>query len=103
MSKSKSSRVRAVTSAPDQSLAASRVAFAVDALRKRGVLAGRRSHKLSARIDPGLIQAARERLGQGSDTEIVTAALAVLAGGDDFGAWLVGQSGRLPEDFELAF
>ena len=81
----------------------SRVAFAVRWLERRGILAGKRSHKLSARVDPGLLRAARERLGESSDTEVVNAALAVLAGGDEFGAWLVGHSGRLPEDFELEF
>ncbi|MBA3812263.1 MAG: hypothetical protein H0X27_11600 [Caulobacteraceae bacterium] len=80
-----------------------RVAAATDWLERRGVLAGARSHRLSARIDPGLLRAAREKLGAGSDSELVTAALAVLAGGDDFGAWLVGQAGALPQDFELAF
>ncbi len=80
-----------------------RIAFAVDWLDRRGALSGKRSHKLSARVDPGLLRAARERLGEGSDSELVNAALAVLAGGDDFGAWLVAQAGRLPEDFEPLF
>jgi hypothetical protein len=80
-----------------------RVAFAVRWLERQGILAGKRSHKLSARVDPGLLRAARERLGENSDTEVVNAALAVLAGDDEFGAWLVGRAGRLPEDFELEF
>jgi len=86
-----------------RALTRSRVAFAIDALAKRGATRGARSHKLSVRVDPGLIAAARARLGERSDTELVTAALAVLAGGDEFGAWLVSQAGRLPADFELAF
>jgi hypothetical protein len=81
----------------------SRVKFAFGWLERRGVLAGTRSHKLSARVDPGLLGAARARFGEGSDSEVVNAALAVLAGDDDFGAWLVAQPGRLPEDFELEF
>ncbi len=37
------------------------------------------------------------------DTELLTAALALAAGGDDFGAWLVTGGARLPADFELEF
>ena len=85
------------------SVTQARVSFAVRWLEQRGILAGKRSHKLSARVDPGLLRAARDRLGEHSDTEVVNAALAVLAGGDEFGVWLVGRSGRLPEDFELEF
>ncbi len=88
---------------PGQGATRARVSAATDWLERRGVLSGARSHRLSARIDPGLLRAARDKLGEGSDSEVVTAALAVLAGGDDFGAWLVGQAGALPEDFELAF
>ena len=40
--------------------------------------------------------------GLRGDSDLINAALAVIAAGDDFGAWLVGQAGRLPEDFELA-
>jgi hypothetical protein len=92
-----------VSPASSTSVTQSRVSFAIGWLERRGVLAGKRSHKLSARVDPGLLDAARQRLGQGSDTEVVTAALAVLAGGEDFGAWLVSRAGRLPQDFELEF
>jgi hypothetical protein len=36
-----------------------------------------------------------------SDSELVNAALAVLAAPDDFGPWFAAQAGRLPKDFEL--
>jgi hypothetical protein len=65
-------------------------------------LAGARSQKLSTRVDPGLIEVARRRTGLRSDSDLINAALAMLAAGDDFGPWLVRQAGRLPEDFELA-
>jgi hypothetical protein len=58
---------------------------------------------VSARIDPGLLEAARARLGANSDTDLLTAALALAAGDDDFGAWLVTRGSRLPADFELEF
>lgn len=78
-----------------------RVRFALAELDRSGVLTGTRSKKLSMRVDPGLIEAARRRTGLDSDSELVNAALAIIAAGDDFGAWLVQQAGRLPADFEL--
>jgi hypothetical protein len=79
-----------------------RLEFAVVELERSGTLTGARSQKLSTRVDPGLIAAARRRTGLRSDSDLINAALAVIAAGDDFGAWLVTQAGRLPEDFELA-
>jgi hypothetical protein len=79
-----------------------RLRFAFVELEHSGTLAGARSLKLSTRVDPGLIEAARRRTGLRSDSDLINAALAVVAAGDDFGAWLVHQGGRLPEDFELA-
>jgi hypothetical protein len=58
---------------------------------------------VSARLDPGLLEAARAKMGLDNDTDLLTAALAIAAGDDDFGAWLVTRGGRLPEDFELEF
>jgi hypothetical protein len=79
-----------------------RLQFALAELEQAGALAGARSEKLSTRVDPGLLDAARRRTGLRSDSDLINAALAVVAAGDDFGAWLVRQAGRLPEDFELA-
>jgi hypothetical protein len=79
-----------------------RLNYAVLELQHAGALTGARSQKLSVRADPGLIEAARRRTGLHSDSDLINAGLAVIAAGDDFGAWLVRQSGRLPEDFELA-
>jgi hypothetical protein len=79
-----------------------RLQFAVAELERSASLTGARSQKLSTRVDPGLIEAARRRTGLRSDSDLINAALAVIAAGDDFGAWLVSQAGRLPENFELA-
>jgi hypothetical protein len=84
------------------SLTAARIRFAFAELERSGELAGARSQKLSMRVDPGLIEAARRRTGLHSNSDLINAALAVIATGDDFGPWLAGQAGRLPEDFELA-
>ena len=95
-------RARLASSATGDALTTTRLKFALAELERSGALAGARSQKLSTRVDPGLIEAARRRTGLRSDSDLINAALAVVAAGDDFGAWLVRQAGRLPEDFELA-
>jgi hypothetical protein len=82
-------------------IVAARLAFALKALRESGRLAGVRTKRLSARVDPGLIKAARAKTGLENDSDLVNAALAVIAAPDDFGPWFATQAGRLPKDFEL--
>jgi hypothetical protein len=82
-------------------ITSARVEFALSTLAASGKLEGSRTERLSARVDPGLIKAARTKTGLNNDSELVNAALAVLAAPDDFGPWFAAQSGRLPKDFEL--
>jgi hypothetical protein len=82
-------------------ITSARVEFALSTLAASGKLKGSRTKRLSARVDPGLITAARNKTGLNNDSELVNAALAVLAAPDDFGPWFAAQSGRLPKDFEL--
>src|SRR3954452_9500025 len=86
--------------APDEALRA-KIDMARRALENRGVLAGAQSKRLSVRVDPGLVAEAKRRSGAQNDSELVNAALALVAAGDSFGTWLVAQKGRLPDDFEL--
>lgn len=79
-----------------------RLAHAMTALDRRQVLAGRRSLKISVRVDPGLLVAARAQSGMAGDSDLVNAALALMAAPGDFGAWLVSQSGTMSKDFEIA-
>jgi hypothetical protein len=81
----------------------SRVAHALELLKTRGILGGGVSRKVSARLDQGLVDAARAKMGPATDTELLTAALAIMAGDDEFGAWLVTRGDRLPQDFQLEF
>ena len=83
------------------SITSARVKYALAALAANGTLKGYRTERLSARVDPGLIEAARTKTGLNNDSELINAALAVLAAPDDFGPWFVTQAGRLPKDFEL--
>ena len=82
-------------------ITSARIEFALSTLVASGKLKGSRSGRLSARVDPGLIKAARAKTGLQNDSELVNAALAVLAAPDDFGPWFAAQAGRLPRDFEL--
>jgi len=50
---------------------------------------------------PGLIEAARLKTGLRNDSDLINAALALIAAPDDFGPWFASQAGRLPKDFEL--
>lgn len=78
-----------------------RVAQAEDRLKRGGVLTGARSARVSARIDPGLLERAKARVGLKNDSEVIAAALMLLAGQDTFGSRLLALEGSLPPDFEL--
>jgi hypothetical protein len=78
-----------------------KLAFALKTLTENGKLTGTRSRRVSARVDPGLVEAARITTGLNNDSELINAALAVIAAPDDFGLWFAAHAGRLPKDFEL--
>jgi hypothetical protein len=71
------------------------VAAARDRLVARGVGSGRKGRAVSARVDEALLAEAGARLGLRSQTEVLNAGLALLAGADTYGAWLLGQGGSL--------
>ena len=81
-----------------------RVRHALSFLNAKGLLGRSPSKKVSARLDPGLLEAARAKIGADNDTDLISGpALAIAAGDDDYGAWLIAQAGVLPVDFELEF
>jgi hypothetical protein len=84
-------------------IVAARLTHAIAALKDSGRLSGARSKRISVRLDPGLVQAAKANSGIQNDSDLINAALATLAAPDDFGAWLVSQAGTLPADFEIDF
>ena len=94
-----SHRAKVKPHSPD-AVTAARLAFAAETLAQAGRLSGARTQRLSARVDPGVIAAAREKTGITNDSDLVNAALSVLAASDDFEAWLVTQAGRLPNDYD---
>ena len=93
-------RRRARRGAVDPIISA-KLAFALKALAEQGKLSGIRTRRMSARVDPGLVKAARMKTGLKTDSELINAALAMIAAPDDFGSWFAAQAGRLPKDFDL--
>ncbi len=85
---------------PDPQLAAF-VAAARHNLRANGIGDGRKGQAISVRVNPDLLAAAAARLGAASQTEVLHAGLAVLAGADTFGAWLLDQAGTLDPDLDV--
>lgn len=77
------------------------VAAARDNLRAKGIGDGRRGRAVSVRVDPDLLAAAAARLGAVSQTEVLHAGLALLAGTDTFGAWLLDQAGTLDPTLDV--
>ena len=99
-SRAKAGRKRRAAACPD-TLTAAKTRFVLEAARASGLVGGEKTHLLSARLNEGLVAAAKKRMGITSDTQLVEVALASLAVGDDFGEWLVTQGGRLKADFEI--
>jgi hypothetical protein len=77
---------------------------AFEALAAEGKLAGARSVKISARVDPGVLAAAAARFGlaESDVSDVVNASLAVAAAPDRFKAWWNDPGDPLPDDFQLA-
>ncbi|MFT8674940.1 MAG: hypothetical protein ABF791_03625 [Acetobacter sp.] len=78
------------------------VARAVVFLTHQGVITGVRSKKVSTRVDPGVMDAARKRLGLTNDADVINASLAMAAAPDRFKAWLMESQDTVTDDFELA-
>ncbi len=77
---------------------------ALTSLAQAGKVAGVRSLKVSARVDPAILAAAAVRLGL-KDTdisEVINASLTLVAAPDPFKAWWKDPGPPLPDDFELA-
>jgi hypothetical protein len=100
-------RERAVPAAAAPEKRAARhpdVAGAMARLAAAHRVAGKRSAKISARVDPGVLGAAAERLGLDRQdvSEVVNASLALAAAPDRFNEWLRNTKDTLPDDFEPA-
>jgi hypothetical protein len=74
----------------------------IDSARRLGLLSGQ-SSRIGARIQRELVEAAKEKSGIDSDTQLLEYALAKVALEDDFGARLVRRKGRVTKDIDLEF
>jgi hypothetical protein len=88
---------------PHDPIVSARLTFALRVLAQAGQLVGARTKRMSARVDPGLLKAAKSKTGLKNDSDLISAALAVIAASDDFGPWFAAQAGRLSKDFTLDF
>lgn len=78
-----------------------RIQHARQTLAQAGLLEGGKDARVTVRLQGALLDAARRRTGIQSESALVSAGLALLAAGDDYGAWLVAQRGGLSDDFDL--
>jgi hypothetical protein len=92
-----------VAKLPCDPIVSAKLTFALRVLAQGGQLVGARTKRMSARVDPGLLKAAKTKTGLKNDSDLICAALAVIAASDDFGPWFAAQGGRLPKDFKLDF
>jgi hypothetical protein len=74
----------------------------VEAAKSAGLLQGART-SIGARVPKPLIDAAKEKSGLASTTEVVEYALAKIAIEDDYGAKLTARSGKVSKDLDLEF
>lgn len=58
--------------------------------------------KLSVHVDSAVLAAAGKRVGTDQPTEVINAALALLASPDPFVRYFLTTADRLPEDFDVA-
>jgi hypothetical protein len=66
-----------------------------------GLLGRDKSARVTGRVTPQLLDAARSASGLRSDTELLEYALSRVALEDDFGARLLARKGSVPKDIEL--
>jgi hypothetical protein len=92
-----------VAKLPSDPLVSARLTFASRVLAQGGHVAGARAKRMSARVDPGLLKAAKIKTGLNKDPDLICAALSVIAASEDFGPWFAAQAGRPPKDFKLDF
>jgi hypothetical protein len=68
-----------------------------------GLLGAVKDARLAGRIPRRLLDAAKQRTGLTSDTDLIELALARLALEDDFASKLLARRGSVPADIDLEF
>ena len=62
-----------------------------------GLVEGRKTKHINAKVTPALFEAAAKRIGSDSPAKVVEAALVVLATQDGLGPWLANNWGSLAD------
>jgi hypothetical protein len=98
---SKMSNRGATAAESEERIAHTRNRLVLEQARAVGLLGAAKTTRLSGRVPPELIEAAKKRAHVTSDTELLELALSRLALEDDFGARFVGRKGSVPVDIDL--
>jgi hypothetical protein len=96
------SRLRAAVRIDAAEAARMRQRGVMESAKNDGLLSGERD-RIGGRIRQRLVQAAKERSGISSDTELLEYALAKVALEDDFGVNLLKLKGTVSRDIDLEF
>lgn len=89
-----------VKSAP---VSSRRVGDALSIAEEQGLLSGSRTMTVRGRMPSLLVEQAKKKTGIQSDSKLLEAALASIVVADDYGDWLLSQSGTVNKDLDLEF
>jgi hypothetical protein len=70
---------------------------------EEGLLRGGRTKIVRGRMPEALVSEAKKRAGIKSDTDLIELALANLAMSDNYGEWLLSQSGTIDPEIDLEY
>jgi len=70
---------------------------------QEGLLRGSRTKIVRGRMPEALVSAAKKRTGIKSETKLIEVALANIAMSDNYGEWLLSQSGTIDPEIDLEY
>lgn len=70
---------------------------------QEGLLHGGRTKIIRGRMTEALVSEAKKRAGIKSDTALIELALANIAMSDNYGEWLLSQSGTIDPEIDLEY
>lgn len=70
---------------------------------QEGLLRGGRTKIIRGRMPEALVSEAKKRAGIESDTDLIELALANIAMADNYGEWLLSQSGTIDPEIDLEY
>jgi len=95
---------RPAKASPSSSVSTSRsLRGTISIAQQQGLLSGKRTTMIRARMPDELIAAAKRKTGITSDSKLLEAALANIVVADDYAEWLFSQRGTISADLDLEF